>query len=138
MRIQITNSIKVIVSLMLVGCQMVCAADQSSASNNPKTISVEIDYGDRRPSRVVEHVYQSGETVLEVLKSVAEVETHYAGMYNMVVAIDGIEGVRGDMGWYYRVDGEPAKQTAARFVPEGVKAIRWVYKTDVCSGKVDK
>jgi len=137
MNTQVKKSINVFVCLMLAVLQSAYASDEPAEVIVARHIAMEIDYGKGRPTRVAQHIYREGETALDILKAVAEVETHYAGIYNMVVGIDGVRGVRGDMAWYYRVDGKPAKQIAATFVPDGVDTIRWVYKTDVCSGTVD-
>ena len=102
-----------------------------------KKIVVEIDYGDIRPSRTVEVPWVEDRTVLEVLQTVAIVETHPVGQYVMVTSIDGVEGKRGEMAWYYTVNGKSAEKIAYSKVANDAEHIKWTYKKDVCSWKVD-
>ncbi len=114
------------------------ADDQTSyVDENSKSIIVEINYGDLRPSRTVEAPWIKDRTVLEVLQTVATVETHPVGRYVMVTSIDGVEGKRGEMAWYYTVDGESPGKVAYSEVANDAEHIKWVYKKDVCSWKVD-
>lgn len=114
------------------------AANQISHVNNEnKKIIVEIDYGDIRPTRTVEVPRIKGRTALEILQVVAEVKTHPVGQYVFVVSIDGVEGKRGETAWYYTVDGKSADELAYSNVLNDAERIRWVYKKDVCSWKVD-
>ncbi|MCK4859670.1 MAG: DUF4430 domain-containing protein [Candidatus Omnitrophica bacterium] len=107
-------------------------------NDDSKNIVVEIDYGDVRPSRTVEVSLVRDRTVLEVLQTVATVETHPVGQYVFVISIDGVEGKRGEMAWYYTVDGKSVGKLAYSNVLGGAKCIRWTYKKDICSGKVDE
>lgn len=102
-----------------------------------QNISVEIDYGNLKPARTVRAVQTQGKTVLEVLQSVAVVETHPVGKYVFVTAIDGIHGKRGDMAWYYLVDGQSPGELAWTKKAEGLTSVKWIYQKDVCSPKVD-
>lgn len=115
------------------------AKEQASrVDEDSKSIVVEIDYGDVRSSRTVEVPRVEGRTVLEILQTVAAVETHPVGKNVFVVSIDGVEGKRGEMAWYYLADGESADKLAYSEVPDdNVAQIKWVYKKDVCSVKVD-
>lgn len=103
-----------------------------------KKMVIEIDYGSIRPSRIIEVPLVKASTVLELLQAVAEVKTHPVGRYVMVVSIDGIEGKRGQMAWYYTVDGKSPGKVANSNVLNGAHHIKWEYKKDVCSSKVDK
>lgn len=125
----------VILCVALVGTLELWADDQTQDSKN---IVVEIDYGVVRPSRTVKVPCVQGKTALEVLQSMATVETHPVGDYVFVAAIDGVAGKRGEMAWYYTVDGRSADKLAyANVLTNDVQCIRWVYKKDVCSEKVD-
>jgi hypothetical protein len=86
---------------------------------------------------MVDAPWVKNRTVLEVLQAVATVKTHPVGQYVFVAAIDGIEGKRGEMAWYYTLDGKSADELAYSKVLNGTERIRWVYKKDVCSWKVD-
>ena len=115
------------------------AANQAlSVNEERKNIIVEIDYGDVRPSRTAEVLWLKNKTALEVLQSVATVETHPVGEYIFVSSIDGVEGRRGDMAWYYTVDSKPADKLAYLNVLTDANYMKWEYKKDVCSSKVDK
>jgi len=103
-----------------------------------KKITVEIDYGSTiRPVRVVEVPLVKGQTVLELLERVASVETHPVGDHVFVTAIDGVEGKRGETAWYYKVDGQSPKELAYSKVLGDEKTIKWIYKKDHCSWRVD-
>ncbi len=116
----------------------VWAGNQSSIVNDQeKNILVEIDYGDIIPSKKIEVPFVKDRTVLEVLQTVAEVETHPVGEYVIVTAIDGVQGKRGQMAWYYKVDGKSPSKTAYSNVANDARRISWVYQEDVCSWKVD-
>ncbi|UCD15062.1 MAG: DUF4430 domain-containing protein [Candidatus Omnitrophota bacterium] len=108
-----------------------------AANQTSKNITMEINYGDVQPSRTVEIPWIEGRTVLEMLQTVAEVETHPVGEYVMVTSIDGIKGKRGEMAWYYKVNGKSADKIAYSKIANGSEHIQWVYKEDVCSLKVD-
>lgn len=115
------------------------AESQSSGVNESnRKIVVEIDYGNVQPSRMVEIPLTTGKTVLEVLQTVATVETHPVNQYVFVAAIDGVEGKRGEMAWYYTVDGKSPDKLAYSKVLDGTEGVvKWTYKKDVCSWKVD-
>lgn len=102
-----------------------------------KNVIVEIDYGGLRPSRTVEVPWVKDRTALEVLQTVAKVETHPVGQYVFVISIDDVEGKRGEMAWYYTVNGKSADKLAYSNTVNDACQIRWVYKKDVCSKKVD-
>ena len=106
-------------------------------NENNKKIVVEIDYGNLRPPRTAEVSSVKGKTVLEVLQTVAIVETHPVGMYVFVTSIDGVEGKRGETAWYYTVDDKSPGELAYSKVLNGRERVKWVYKKDVCSWKID-
>lgn len=102
-------------------------------------VNVVIEYGDGQPPRTVEAAVAPGQTVLGVLQTVATVETHPVDQHVFVTAIDGVQGKRGEMAWYYTIDGRNADQLAvAKVVDHQVGQITWTYRQDVCSCKVDK
>lgn len=114
------------------------AGDQSAYVNEgTKKIVVEIDYGNVRPSRIVEIPSVQGKTALQVLQTVATVETHPVGQYVFVTSIDGVAGRRGEMAWYYTIDDKSPGELAYSKVLHGTQRIKWIYKKDVCSWKVD-
>tara|TARA_B100000315_G_C14445889_1_gene526798 strand:+ start:331 stop:732 length:402 start_codon:yes stop_codon:yes gene_type:complete len=111
---------------------------KSFATQETKNIVVEIDYGNLLPSRTIETPRVEGKTALEVLQAVAKVETYTVDGFTIVVSIDGIEGKRGDMAWYYSVDGTSADRVPNLTEINDATHMKWVYKKDTCSEKVDK
>jgi hypothetical protein len=110
----------------------------SYVNGNNKKIVVEIDYGNIRPNRTVEVPLVKGKTILELLQTAAEVKTHTAGMYVFVTSIDGVKGKRGEMAWYYTVDDKSPEKLAYSKTLNGMEQrVKWSYKKDVCSCKVD-
>lgn len=134
---------RLIVSVILCissAAALVSWADEQSlcVGAASKNIVVEIDYGEVRPFRTVEVPRIKSRTALEVLQAVAEVKTHPVGQYVFVISIDGVDGKRGEMAWYYTIDGESADKLAySNILDDNAGRIRWVYKKDVCSAKVD-
>lgn len=130
----------VILCISSVTILELCAENEIPYVNDDsKNIVVEIDYGNVRPSRTVEVPWVKDRTVLEALQTVATVETHPVGQYVFVISIDGVEGKRGEMAWYYVVDGKSVDELAySNVLDNSVDHIKWVYKKDTCSGKVDK
>ncbi|MFH1288154.1 MAG: DUF4430 domain-containing protein [bacterium] len=104
--------------------------------NNNKII-VEIDYGNIRLPRTAEVSSTEGKTVLEVLQTVATVETHPVDQYVFVTSIDGVSGKRGETAWYYKVDDKLADELAYSKILSGTERVKWIYKKDECSWKVD-
>jgi hypothetical protein len=111
---------------------------RSQGALSPETTVVEIDYGGVKEPRKVEVPLVRGKTALAVLQSMAVVKTRPVGPYIFVVAIDEVEGRRGETAWYYEVDGKSPGELAYTKVLEGTKRIRWMYKKDVCSAKVEE
>jgi hypothetical protein len=124
--------------LLSVGILSSWAENQGLSGNeNNKKIVVEIDYGGIQPSRTVEVSSTKGKTALEILQTVATVETHPVGKYVFVTSIDGVAGKRGETAWYYTVDGDSPGELAYSKALNGTERIKWTYKKDVCSWKVD-
>ena len=109
----------------------------SIGNDQENSILVEIDYGKTMASRKIEVPFAEGRTILEVLQTVAKVETHPVGKYVIVTAIDGVEGKRGQMAWYYKVDGKSPDKIAYSKPAFNIKHVTWSYKEDVCSRTVD-
>ena len=114
------------------------ASQMPWAVRTGKNIAVEINYGEARPARTVEAVWSKGDTVLDILQSMAKVETEPVAGHLFVVSIDEVEGKRGERAWYYTLDGQKAKKLASLQSPAGIKQITWSYQQDVCSPTVDK
>lgn len=119
--------------MMLALCVSSMAILESPAANT--NITMEINYGDMQPLRTVEIPWVKGKTILEMLQTIAAVETHPVGQYVMVTAIDSIKGERGKMAWYYTINGKSADKIAYSKIISPADHIQWVYKEDVCSLK---
>jgi hypothetical protein len=134
---------KVIPFLFVCFLSRVAMGAQGEILNPPgKSIKretiVKIDYGDMKPSRTVRISAEKGKTVLEMLQTVACVETHPVAGYVFVTGIDGVKGKRGEMAWYYTIDDKAPGELAYTRVLDGTEgAIQWFYKKDVCSWTVD-
>ena len=123
---------------MFVVVLAICNVKVWAVNSESNNIVVEIDYGKVLPSRTVEISRVEDRTVLEILQTVAKVETHPVAQYVFVTGIDEISGKRGEMAWYYKVNGKSADCLAySKVVDDQIKHIKWVYKKDVCSGTVD-
>lgn len=125
---------------MVILCITSVITLESWANNqtlDSEKIIVEIDYGSIRLSRTAEAIWVKDMTVLEILQTVATVETHPVNQYVFVISIDGVEGKRGEMAWYYTVDGKSAGELAYSKILNNAGNIKWIYKKDVCSLKVD-
>jgi hypothetical protein len=107
------------------------------AKTDHSTVTVELNYGDDKEIRKVEVPWEKGLTALEALVHAANVSTHPVGNYVFVVSIDGVEGERGVMAWYYKVNGQHTGELAISKELKKGDAITWIYTRDVCSGTVD-
>lgn len=127
-----------VLTAIVILCVVSVLMLRSYAKQEVKNIVIEINYGDVRSSRTIEVPSVKGRTALEALQTVATVETHPISGYVVVTSIDGVKGERGDMAWYYTVDGKSADKVAYSKVLDDTSHVKWGYKKDVCSGKVDK
>lgn len=109
-----------------------------SYAGQAKTVTVEINYGGSRVAEKVEVEYRKGMTALVALMQAADVKTHPVGRWVFVTAVGGQEGVRGDMAWYYTLNGEKPKQVAVNQPLKAGDVVAWRYVKDVCSCTVDK
>jgi hypothetical protein len=125
---RIINKFCVVFAFITIFC-VVARADEK--------IKVRIDYGNARQSREANTQWKEGITALEALQSVAHVKTHQTGNYVFVTSIDGVKGSRGDMAWYYEINGKRADKLAYERILHKGDSTRWIYTMDVCSSKVD-
>lgn len=118
----------VVFVFLTVLCAVACAGEH---------INVGIDYSGVHETREAETLWTEGVTALDVLQSVAQVETHQVNDYIFVTSIDGVKGMRGGMAWYYEVNGKRADKLAYVRVLNKNDSTRWIYTQDVCSPKID-
>lgn len=122
-----------ILSLLLCAC-----IELEKNGADEKKVTVEIHYGEAQSSRMVTAPLIEGQTVLALLETVADVETYTVEPYILVTSIDGVKGVRGEMAWYYKIDGIYADQLASTKTLEDETHIEWLYQTDTCSDSIYK
>ena len=99
-------------------------------------VTVEINYGKQKVAETIQVECPNTMTALEALQHAADVKTHPVNEYVFVTGINGIEGIRGDMAWYYTVNGEKPKLAIQQTVKSG-DTVSWRYVKDVCSCTVD-
>ena len=113
-----------------------CALDEKKAEplhlESKRSITVEIDYGGLLPARKVETAYDEGTSALQLLQQVAEVKTHKVGAFVFVRSIDRVKSERGKMGWFYSIDGVPAKTLAKNRLLKNAKEMKWSYRVEAC------
>lgn len=108
----------------------------SVMAGKTKYLTVEINYGDQKPAETIQVECTRNMTALEALLRAAEVKTQPVANFVFVVSINGVEGIRGDKGWYYTVNGNAPKLAIQQPVSAG-DVIRWRYVKDECSPTVD-
>jgi hypothetical protein len=106
------------------------AAETTAGTEKP--ITVTIDYGGQRPARSVTTRYLPGINAMQLLQQVAEVRTYRLGEHTFIRSIDGLEGKRGEMGWFYSIDGVSAKRVAGKRVLTDAERMTWRYKVAAC------
>ncbi|WKZ15787.1 MAG: DUF4430 domain-containing protein [Candidatus Jettenia caeni] len=103
-----------------------------------RNVTVEIDSGGLHQNREVEIPWKQGITALEVLQSVAKIETQQKGEHFLVTSIDKVEGQVGDKVWYYHINGKRATSFANTCILNEGDRMKWEYAKDVCSCMVNK
>lgn len=106
-------------------------------STKEGAIVVEIDYGTQKEMKTVQTTCTEGTTALVALMKSAEVVTHPVGSHVFVTSIDSVAGERGITAWYYKINGQSAKELAVSNKLSIGDTVRWIYKEDVCSKTVD-
>jgi hypothetical protein len=101
------------------------------------SVTVQINYGTQKAMRDTVIKVNAGITALEALQYVSNVETHPKGKYVFVKSVDDVEGERGVMAWYYELNHKSTKRLAINQPLQNGDVLTWIYKTDVCSCKVD-
>jgi len=108
------------------------SASEPEVSTAKKSIRIEIDYGGLHPARMITTDYTAGMSALKLLKQVAEVRTYELGSFVFVKSIDQIESKRGEMGWFYSIDGVTAKKIADSYLLYDAEEMRWSYRVEAC------
>ncbi|MFQ5964516.1 MAG: DUF4430 domain-containing protein [Candidatus Scalinduaceae bacterium] len=126
---KVISKISVVFTYITILCAVACADEK---------VKVGIDYGSTRQFREVETQWKEGITALDVLQSVAQVETHQVNDYVFVTSIDGVKGKRGDKAWYYEINGKRADKLAFERILHKDDNTKWIYTKDICSPKINK
>ncbi len=92
----------------------------SSNNNN----SAQAESNQSASDNSVEFTAEAGKTVLDQLKSQANVETQDSSYGEYVVAINGNKS-DGAKYWTYYIDGQMAQQGAADYITTGGEKISW-------------
>ncbi len=111
---------------------------RNEIKKNKGVARVQIDYGNKKLHTFTIPMPKTGLTALEALQHVADISTRPVSNHVFVTSVNGVQGKRGEMGWYYEVNNKPADMLAIRKSLRAGDTARWIYKTDVCSRTVDK
>ena len=101
-------------------------------------VTVEVDYGTDKPEKVVEVEWSENMSALEALQKSSIVVTHPVAGYVFVTSIDEVTASRGNMAWYYKVNGESATNLAISQPVNPDDIVSWIFIEDVCSKTVDE
>ena len=101
-------------------------------------VTVEVDYGTNKPAKVVEVEWSENMSALEALQKSSIVVTHPVAGYVFVTSIDEVAASRGNMAWYYKVNGESATNLAISQPVNPDDVVSWLFVEDVCSKTVDE
>lgn len=99
---------------------------------------VEVDFGLNKEAITKTVNVQRQLTALEALQYAVRIETHPVSKYVFVSCIEDVCNIRGKKAWYYQVNGQSVKTLAINYKLQDKDTLRFIYKTDVCSAKVDK
>ncbi len=125
------------ISLVLVLLVSFASAKPTMGGAKNKQVTVEINFGDVKDMKTVTIDCGKKLTALEALQLAADVETHPLGQYIFVAAIDKVISTRGNMAWYYKINGENSTKLAMSQAVKAGDVITWRYVKDVCSCTVD-
>ncbi|MGD9931898.1 MAG: DUF4430 domain-containing protein [Mangrovibacterium sp.] len=121
----------------LLGMMLMLLIGMPGFAGKAKFVTVEINYGEQKASETIRVECAGTMTALEALQHAAKVKTHPVANYVFVTSINGVEAARGEMAWYYTVNGKKPKVAINQPVKAG-DTISWRFVKDVCSCTVDK
>ena len=126
-------------SIFLIVLFSTCLASAKDLpkANNSAQVVVEIDFGKEKAAKTVSVDYTQNLTALEALQKCAIVKTEPLENLVFVTGIDYVNGKRGEMAWYYKINSENTKKLAISQLVEPGDTIQWRYVKDVCSATVD-
>ncbi|MCW0481561.1 DUF4430 domain-containing protein [Gaoshiqia sediminis] len=120
-----------------LGFMLMMLIGMPGVAGKAKFVTVEINYGDQKAPETIQVECSRSMTALEALQHAAKVKTHPVANYVFVTSINGVEAARGEMAWYYAVNGKKPKVAINQPV-KGGDTISWRFVKDVCSCTVDK
>lgn len=110
----------------------------SSFSEDINTVTVLVEFNGVEKNITEQVQFIDEITALEALMHVAKVQTHPAGGYVFVDAVNNSFNKKGENAWYYKINGEFAKQLAIHQPLVSGDTLTWIYKQDVCSKTIKK
>ncbi len=126
-----------IILLLVLSFFYACQSTQKTNTSQEYSYTISIDYGKEQP--YITNVKTSHAlTAMEALQYAATVKTNPVGQFVFVKCINNTCNKRGDKAWYYEINGKPADKLAINYNLKTGDTLQFIYKTDVCSGKVDK
>lgn len=123
--------------ISLSGLLFILFLNTVGLSPKNKFVTIEINYGEQKDAQRIQVDYAKNMTALEALMHAADVKTIPVGQYVFVSSINGVDGIRGKMAWYYTLNGQKPKLAIHQPIKAG-DTIKWQYVMDVCSGTVDE
>lgn len=124
-------------SKLLLALTLLLIISIPNFAGKAKFVTVEINYGEQKAPETIRIECSRPMTALEALQHAARVKTHPVANYVFVTSINGVEAARGEMAWYYAVNGKKPKVAINQPV-KGGDTISWRFVKDVCSCTVDK
>lgn len=125
------KNILMIVSLMVISLNFYSQNVENYSGNDNKVV-VEIDFGNKKPSKIHCIEWIEGMTALTALQHCTSVATHPIKEYIFVSDIDGVKNIPYKTAWYYELNGQKPVLAFRQPVKKG-DIVKWIYKEDVCS-----
>lgn len=132
--IQKRSILRVFLIAMILSFTVACS-EKEKDQEIQVTLEMSVDGNPLSDKHVV--TGNKGMTALTALQNVAEVKTRPVSSYVIVSQVDTFKNIRGDMAWYYEVNGESANILSINNKLQDGDHVEWIYKEDVCSPKVD-
>ena len=128
---------KIVFSFLLISIFAIGSQAQMQTQEQTKFVTVELDYGGIKTNESMQVKWYKGMTAMTALQKCATIESYPVKEYIFVTTINGVRTNKGIKAWYYTVNGESIHKLAFRYYAKPNDTIRWIYKEDVCSGKID-
>lgn len=127
-KFQLTKMLFVIVAaaiLVMAGLKLAQKSNDSAKPNTgPSSNQAATDSNEQKKTEYLSYQGEDGKTVLELLKSQAEIETKSSSLGDYVVSINGNDG-GGSKYWLFYVDGKESTVGAGAYVTKTGENIEW-------------